>query len=304
MIQKCILILSLSLISCKGEAEKSKSSESQNVEIIKTPDFELSKANIQKGLLILFPCFTCNSEHTTEEFNIRDLALKNGFSVLAMNFNKHLYLTKNEKRQLANLLLSTIQKEKLATQEIYIGGFSSGGNIALLLSDYLIEIKSKIKPRGVFNVDSPVDLLGLYTTATKNIKLDYSKNFVEESRWIKKQLDKNFGNPQNGIENFKAHSPFTYKTKNITNLTHLKDLKIRFYTEPDLKWWKKYRNNNFEDLNAFYIQKLVTQLQNEWGNKNVELIETKNSGYLANGERHPHAWSIVDKNELINWMKN
>ena len=42
-------------------------------------------------------------------------------------------------------------------------------------------------------------------------------------------------------------------------------------------------------------------LENEnW--KNVTLIQTKNKGYQANGERNPHSWSIVDVDDLINWI--
>lgn len=82
----------------------------------------------------------------------------------------------------------------------------------------------------------------------------------------------------------------------------MKNLKIRLYTEPDLKWWKENRKNDFEDLNAFYIEKLSDILKSEFGNKNVELIKTENKGYRANGERHPHSWAIVNEKDLMIWM--
>ena len=34
----------------------------------------------------------------------------------------------------------------------------------------------------------------------------------------------------------------------------------------------------------------------------VELIQTQNKGFRANGERNPHSWSIVDVDDLIYWM--
>ncbi|MDX6747060.1 hypothetical protein SHK09_09685 [Polaribacter sp. PL03] len=40
----------------------------------------------------------------------------------------------------------------------------------------------------------------------------------------------------------------------------------------------------------------------EFGGDNIKLINTKNRGYRANGERHPHSWSIVDEKDLINWI--
>ncbi|WCM43178.1 hypothetical protein MG290_05835 [Flavobacterium sp. CBA20B-1] len=185
---------------------------------------------------------------------------------------------------------------------IFVGGFSSGGNVSLTISDYLVNNKSQIQPKGVFIVDSPIDLLGLYRTAEKNLKLNFSKPSVAESKWIKEMLDNEFGNPENGINNYELNSPFTLETQYIENLRGLKNLKIRFYTEPDLKWWDEHAKNDYKDLNAFYIQKLSDQLKVEFGKDNIELIKTENQGYRANGERHPHSWSIVNEKDLVNWM--
>lgn len=301
--QKYIIILVLITISCGGQVEKNNRTEKKKSEIIKTTEFELIKTKRQNGLLILFPCFPCNAESTRNEFKITELSIKNGFSVLLMNFNQHLYLKSDEKKRLAELVERTIYQYNLPKKNIFIGGFSGGGNVALLLADYLVKTKSTIKPKGVFVVDSPVDLLGLYKTAKKNIENNFSQPSVQESTWIKRHFDNIFGQPKNGIENYEAYSPYTYKTQNIKNLTGLKKLKIRFYIEPDLKWWRKNRKNEYKDLNAFYIQKLTEKLKTEFGDNNIELIKTENQGYRANGQRHPHSWSIVNKKELIKWMK-
>lgn len=172
----------------------------------------------------------------------------------------------------------------------------------MLISDYLIENQSQVQPKGVFVVDSPIDLLALYNTAQKNLKMNFSEASLQEANWIKKYFDKEFGNPENGIDNYEKYSPFTLETQNINNLVNLKDIKVRFYTEPDLEWWKENRKNDYEDLNAFYLKKLSRKLKFEFENKNIELIETENKGYRANGERHPHSWRIVDKKDLIKWM--
>ena len=115
-------------------------------------------------------------------------------------------------------------------------------------------------------------------------------------------FDQEFGNPANGINIYEQHSPYTFQTQNINNLKGLEHLKIRLYTEPDTKWWSKNRKNDYEDLNAFYLQNLSEKLKSEFGKNNIELIKTKNRGYRANGERHPHSWSIVDEKDLVNWM--
>ena len=300
--QKYIIIIVLIAISCKGKSEKNNLTEKSKFEIIKTSEYELIKTKNQKGLLILFPCFPCDAENTLSEFKIAEMSIKNNFSVLAMNLNQRLYLNQKEKQELAKQLTDIIREQNLSKENIFVGGFSSGGNVSLLICDYLEKSKSQIQPKGVFIVDSPIDLLGLYRTAEKNLKLNFSESSIQESTWIKNMFDKKFGNPSDSIKSYEQNSPYTLKTENIDNLKGLKGLKIRFYTEPDLKWWKEYAKNEYEDLNAFYIQKLSDKLKTEFGNKNIELISTKNRGYRANGERHPHSWSIVNRKDLVNWM--
>ncbi|GGX25996.1 steryl acetyl hydrolase [Aquimarina muelleri] len=297
-----IIILLLIATSCKEKVEEKNRTEKPKSEIIKNDEFKLIKAENQKGLLILFPCFPCDAENTLSEFKITEISIKNDFSVLAMNLNQLLYLNQKEKQELAEHLKRIIEEQNLSKKNIFIGGFSSGGNVSLLISDYLVKSNNKIQPKGVFIVDSPIDLLGLYRTAEKNLKLNFSESSMQESTWIKNMFDEEFGNPSKGIKAYEQNSPYTLVTENIGNLKGLEKLKIRLYTEPDLKWWKEYAKNDYEDLNAFYIQKLSDKLKNEFGQKNVELINTENRGYRANRERHPHSWSIVNEKELVNWM--
>lgn len=297
-----IIILVLIIISCKGQNNDDIQTEKPVSDEITTSDFELIKSEKQNGLLILFPCFPCDAKNTFSEFKISEISIKNGFSVLAMNLNQHLFLNKSEKLKLGEQLEKIVLENNLPKENVFIGGFSSGGNVSLLISNYLVESKSKIQPKGVFVVDSPIDLLALYKTAQKNLKMEFSKPSIQEATWIKNFFDKEFGNPENGIENYEKYSPYTLETQNIENLKNLKKLKVRFYTEPDLKWWQENRKNDYEDLNAYYIKNLSDQLKTKFGSENIELIETKNKGYRANGERHPHSWSIVNEKDLMKWM--
>ena len=299
---KYIIILLLLATSCKEQTEKNNWAEKSPSKIIKRSEFELIKAKKQKGLLILFPCFPCDAQNTLSEFKITPISEKNDFSVLAMNLNRRLFLNKSEKQQLAEQLEKIVLENNLSKENVFIGGFSSGGNVSLLLSDYLIKNKSQVQPKGVFVVDAPIDLLALYKTAQKNLKMNSSKASIQEATWIKSFFEQEFGNPENGIDNYEKYSPFTLETQNIKNLKNLKNLKIRFYTEPDLKWWQENRQNNYEDLNAYYLKKLSNKLKAEFGGKNIELIETENKGYRASGERHPHSWAIVNEKQLMEWM--
>ncbi|KIX22484.1 hypothetical protein SY27_01155 [Flavobacterium sp. 316] len=288
-----ILVLCLLQISCKAK--------SNTYEHIIEPEYELFKVNQQKAILVLFPCFPCDIENTKNEFPIIDYATSQGVSVLLMNYNQKLYLNESEFVALSDLFNSIFETQNVKTENVHIGGFSSGGNVSLLWSNYLLKTHNKIVPKGVFIVDSPVDILGLYYVAKKNISMNISSDSVEESNWIIQKLQSDLGNPNDSINLYEKKAPFTLETKNIGNAKYLKNIKIRFYTEPDIDWWKETKNNEEKDLNSYFIQQFYKELkQGEF--KKVSLVLTKNKGYRKNGDRHPHSWSIVDKDNLIKWI--
>ncbi|MES2811834.1 MAG: hypothetical protein V4670_05120 [Bacteroidota bacterium] len=296
MIKYIIAFVFLSLASCN-----SKKAEERE---IKEKSFELYKATNQKGVLILFPGFGGGgSENTKNEFKILDIAAKNSISVVLMDFDHHVFLKKTEKEALKIELEQLFEKYKIGYENICIGGFSAGGNISLLLSDFLITSKSKVVPKSVFIVDSPIDLLKIYQVSEKNISINHNEESVEESKWIIENFNLDFGNPSKGIQNYELNSPFTNQTLNLTNVSALKKTKIRFYTEPDIEWWKEHNGYSYRDLNAFSIFEMAEEMKKQQFS-NVEVIKTKNKGYRANGNRHPHSWSIVDADNLMNWMLN
>jgi len=302
-----VLIIILFFISCKNDKVKIVAKETDTTyEVFKTDDYELIKPNEKSNtVLVLFGGYPENIEDIKREFKIIDIAKENNVAVLFMNFNKKLWLEEGEKVKLTELLYNTITKNTLQTDNIFIGGFSSGGVVSLLISDFIIEMNQyAIEPKGVFIIDSPIDLLGLYHASKKNIKKNFSEISVEESTWIIKALEEQFGKPEDSISEFEKYSVYTLKTHNIKNLVHLKNTKIRLYTEPDTIWWKQNRLTEYENTNAYYIKSLSEDLKKEFGDSNIEYIPTLNRGYRSNGDRHPHSWSIVDEKDLMNWMLN
>jgi len=300
-----LLVFLLSLISCneiKSEKKEKIISEPEVSEIIEE-DYELYKpGKAIKAVLILFGGYPEDAKDIEREFKILDIAKNNDIAVILSNYNQTLWLEEKNKIQLAKRLQEIIKNNKLPTENIVIGGFSSGGNVSLLISNYLLGMKhSNIKPKGVFIVDSPIDLAALYYSSEKNIKRNFSEVSVQESKWIIETLENAFGNPNNDITNYEENSVFTSRSKYISNLNNLKNTKIRLYTEPDTIWWKENRKADYDQLNSYYIKRLETQLKQS-GFDHVALISTENKGYRANGDRHPHSWTIVDKIELVQWI--
>lgn len=267
-----------------------------------TENYTLYKAKNTTATLVLFPGGGADAQQTKEEFDIVTLANASNISVLMMNFNRHLWIDQNDSQQLAQTLNNIFSENELNTQNVVIGGMSIGGNVALSLSNYLVENKLPCKPKGVFVVDSPIDLYALYESSIKDIENpDFSEERLAEPKFIVSYFNDEFGGEDAVLSNIQDVSPFTLKTQHLANIESLKDIKLNLYTEPDKQWWKTVRNTDFESTNAYSIQQMYQVLKAKDWNQ-VNLIETQNKGYRANGERHPHSWSIVDKTALINWM--
>ncbi len=294
-------VLILFIISCHSKKQEVQEEEIGVVSNIH-PNFQLSTPKIQENLLILFPCFPCDANNTKREFEIEELAMANKTAILFMNFNQRLWLSEEEKQNLETTILNSIKENNLDASNTFIGGFSGGGNVSLLLSDYLNSKRSKLKIKGVFMVDAPIDLLGLYIDAKKDIAMNFSKPAVQEATWIVESFEKEFGNDETNIDKYEAKSPYLFQTHSLKNLSHLEGTKIRLYTEPDSLWWKENRQTEYQDMNAFYISHLAEDLKQQYGSKNVELIYSENRGYRANGNRHPHSWAIVEPENLIQWI--
>lgn len=302
----CLILMLIVIISCKtAQKEKTKTEVLPGFQEIIHENYELSKPSKDiKYVLVLFGGYPQKPEDIKREFKILDIAMENNIAVLYMNYHQKLWLEADEKQKLALLLKSIFLENNLPTKNIYIGGFSSGGNVSLLIGSFLMEHEEfNLSPKGVFLIDSPIDLMALYKSSEKNLKRKFSETSVQESTWIIETLEKRFGHPNSNLSKYEDYAVFTSQSNNIDNLSSLKNIKIRLYTEPDTLWWKTNRMADYDQMNAFYIKKLHERLK-ESGFDRVEYIPTEDKGYRANGDRHPHSWSIVDKNELVAWMKD
>ena len=270
--------------------------------IFVSQNYELIIPKKQDGLLILFPCFPCNAENTRTQFNIIDITSANNITVLLMNFNQHLWLSDSEKKELEEIIMDAVIQYGIKIDNTYIGGFSSGGNVSLLLTDYLKLTESLIQPKGLFITDSPVDLLGLYENSQKAIEKNKSEPAVQEANWIIEMFNLEFGTGETSYSNYESKSPYFSKTNSTKNISNLNGLKIRLYSEPDTLWWKQNRDAEYEDMNAYYIEQLANDLGKLYGVENVTYIKTENRGYRENGKRHPHSWAIIDEKDLVKWI--
>ncbi len=255
----------------------------------------------KKGTLILFGGYGEHPNSIKAEFKIDSIAMKNDISLILMNYNQRLWLEDEELEWLEQTLQQITEENDLNTSNLFLGGFSSGGNVALLLANYLTRPGASLSAKGVFAVDAPVDLYDLRAFAERDLQKNKGKTDTDEAEFLAEVLDTEFGQGDTAIMNYVNKSPFVDKTGSFQNLENLKDIKLRLYTEPDTTWWREYRNMDYIDVNAYRNEGLVRLLKKN-GFEELEFIITQNRGYRADGSRHPHSWAIGDVDELVNWM--
>lgn len=255
-----------------------------------------------KQVLILFPGGGHMAKDIEANFAIVPASQEANVALLCMNFNRHLWVTPTDCQELTALIEGVLKDYELEGLPIVLGGMSIGGNVAVSLGNYWNSQANSQKPAGVFVVDAPLDLYALYEHALFDAKrTDLSAQRLEEPRWIVDNFISNFGEADL-LSNIQVVAPLTAANNYWENMAGLQHIPVRFYTEPDSAWWKENRQTAFERTNAHALQQWTKQLKAQGWNQ-LTLIETNNKGYRANGDRHPHSWSIVDVADLLQWIK-
>ena len=263
-----------------------------------TAAYDLIIPSKQKALLILFPCFICDAADTRAESRIADTAAANGIAVLMMNFNRHIMMSEAEKEEVIGTISGAVAAHDVDATNTFIGGFSSGGNVSVLLAKALLRsANAPVKLKGVFAVDSPLDLVLLYECSQRDLAKTTFPEYKDEARYVVALLDSTLGPPTDSTSNYERSAPLL---NTAASVAPLKDLPVRFYTEPDTAWWRANRDDGYEELNAFGLKRIHETLVSV-GNERAEYITTEGRG-IQHGNRHPHAWSIVEENELVDWI--
>ncbi|HWN87532.1 MAG TPA: hypothetical protein VNM35_00655 [Chitinophagaceae bacterium] len=255
-----------------------------------------------KGMIVFFN----GNRDTINKPSIIDLALKNQLAVLFVTTNNQVeFLFEESKmKELEGYVYEAISKNKIPKDNMLYCGMSLAGTRALKLAAFSQTEQStyKLIPKAIAICDAPLDMVRNYHECKKASDLNLNPIGASESEWVSSYIKSNLkGTPEEVLTTYINYSPFCYTAENGGNAKAFKNIYLRCYTEPDVNWWIENRGRDYYGMNAIDLAALVNQLK-ILGSKKTELITTAGKGFREDGSRHPHSWSIVDENELVEWF--
>ncbi len=257
------------------------------------------------GVLVLLAGFGQRPEDSPSETKLHHEGYANNILTIFYAGGNKLYADSITQLKLTNVIKDVLTRFKVKSNTFVIGGYSAGGMIALRYVELCNEFPNKfpIQARGVFTVDSPIDIFTIYEQLEENAKNNYSVLAVEEAERAMGYIRNEYGIPRDHISTYAKLTAFSMNKNYSQNEIYLKNTAVRTYHDVDIAWRIKNRNQTVHGSNYEVTAELINRLV-LMGNDKAEFMQTFQTGYRSNGDRHPHSWSIVNEVELIQWMKD
>jgi thioesterase domain-containing protein len=206
--------------------------------------------------------------------------------------------------ELARRIRDVLQANGLAGTPVFIAGLSLGGTRALRLAAFLAANGAPygLRATAVAIVDAPLDMVRLWKAERRAAMVGFHPAAADEGRWVTYLLETHLGgNPREAREEYVRYSPFVFGEEGGGNASHLRDIAVRAYHEPDVDWWIEHRRKSYYSMNSLDMAALVNELR-LLGNARASLVTThgRRAGY--DDAVSPHTWSIVDNAELVDWF--
>jgi pimeloyl-ACP methyl ester carboxylesterase len=255
-------------------------------------------------VLILMPGFAERAEAVFPETKLDDEAYANDILVVAISEGAKLYVDTDFLTKLNLVFRDVVKRYRVNPEQVVLGGFSAGGTIALRYAELCKESPADypINPKGVFTIDSPIDLFDLWAYFDREIAKNFSEVGMAEARFVQQLMTQEHGKPTDNRDEYKKLTPFYRDLTEPGNERHLKNTAVRVYHEVDISWYLRERRRSAFDGNFSASSELINRLL-LLGNQKAEFVQSDRKGVRSNGNRHPHSWSIVNEAECIQWIK-
>lgn len=254
-----------------------------------------------KGCVFIIPGFGETAETVLEQTTLPKLMAQNGLLTIIPTFQDGVlsFGVDSLSQQSFNAILKDVtSKHNITDQRFFVGGFSIGGSCVIKYAE-----NSTIKPSAVFAIDPPLDFERFYNSSKRDIRLSVNTEPNQENVYMIDRIEKEMnGTPRSALANYYKISPYSFSDTTQTAIKNLIKIPLRIYSEPDINWWLKERGADFTSMNVTECSAMINEL-NRLGNNDAVLITTQNKGFRKpDNYRHPHSWSIVDNNELVEWL--
>ena len=256
------------------------------------------------GAVVLFPGFGQIAESVLVSTALPEVAYQNNLLTLVYAGGQRLTADSLVAGHITRMLRDALDRFDIPTDKFALGGFSSGGTIALRYTQLCHQHPEAypIQPAAVFMGDSPVDLFRLWAMQEENLQPGNADVSIEEAKRLETALQTAYGaTPRENPDIYRDLSPFSLNPIFGENERWLQDVAVRTYHDVDINWRIQERGQSVFYRNYVASSELINRLRKA-GNKRAEFIQTFQTGYRRNGQRHPHSWSIIDAEECVAWI--
>ena len=256
------------------------------------------------GAVVLFPGFGQIAESVLVSTALPEVAYQNNLLTLVYAGGQRLTADSLVAGHITRMLPDALDRFDIPTDKFALGGFSSGGTIALRYTQLCHQHPEAypIQPAAVFMGDSPVDLFRLWAMQEENLQPGNADVSIEEAKRLETALQTAYGaTPRENPDIYRDLSPFSLNPIFGENERWLQDVAVRTYHDVDINWRIQERGQSVFYRNYVASSELINRLRKA-GNKRAEFIQTFQTGYRRNGQRHPHSWSIIDAEECVAWI--
>lgn len=256
------------------------------------------------GVLVLLAGFGQIPENAPPETKLHHVAYANNILTIFYAGGNKLYADSITQVKLTKVINDVLTRYKVMSNTFILGGYSAGGMIAMRYVELCNEFPAKfpIQPKGIFTIDSPIDIFSIYEQLEETAKNNYSELAVEEAVRAMGHIKSDYGVPRENISTYAKLTAFSMNKGYCQNEIFLKNMAVRTYHDVDIAWRIINRNQTVHGSNYEVTAELINRLV-LMGNDKAEFMQSFQTGYRSNGQRHPHSWSIVNEIEFMQWMK-
>ena len=259
------------------------------------------------ALLVLMPGLGQPPEDVLLQSDLPIAAKKNGYITIIPTLQSGYIsfgIDSVSQNSLHRIITDAINRYELDEVKFYIGGFSLGGSTAVKFAEIANRENFEATPDAVFAIDAPLDFERFYKSRVRENRLNSDEEPSQENKFMIQKIEQVMGgSPEEAIENYHYVSPYSINDISQHAIKYLIYTPVRLYAEPDIDWWITQRGGDFSGMNVLDSSSMINELR-RLGNDDAFLVTTTDKGYRKpNNIRHPHSWSILDSEDLINWLE-